>query len=340
MTSVGAIAPSGRIEERRALVSILVPAFNEEVSIRELHKKLSTVLDALPVRTEILFVNDGSSDGTLGVLESIRASDPRVAVLDLSRNYGKEIAMTAGLDYARGDAIIIMDADLQHPPELLPEFIKYWREGYDVVYAERTSREDESALKKIMSDLFYSLLGRISDIQIPKDAGDFRLLSRRAVQAVGGLREHHRFMKGLFAWIGYRQKAVPYYPDARFGGTTKWNFWQLWNFAIEGMTSFSTGPLKVASYLGSAVACFALLYGLYIIAMKLLFGDPVPGYPSIMVVILFLGGMQLVFIGIIGEYVGRIFNETKNRPLYFVNAHLPAESERDVGASRDVGFQR
>jgi glycosyltransferase involved in cell wall biosynthesis len=338
MTSVEAIAP--RIEEGRALVSILVPAFNEEVGIREMHKKLSAVLDVLPVRTEILFVNDGSTDGTLAALESIRASDPRVAVLDLSRNYGKEVAMTAGLDHARGDAIIIMDADLQHPPELLPEFIKYWRDGYDVVYAERVTRDDESALKKLFSNLFYSLLGRISEIQIPKHAGDFRLLSRRAAQAVGGLREHHRFMKGLFAWIGYRQKAVPYYPDARFAGTTKWSFWRLWNFAIEGMTSFSTGPLKIATYLGSVVACFAMLYGAFIIALKIFFGNPVPGYPSLMVVILFLGGVQLVFIGIIGEYVGRIFNETKNRPLYFVNTHLPARSARDASASQDVGFKR
>jgi glycosyltransferase involved in cell wall biosynthesis len=292
------------------------------------------VLAALALPAEVIFINDGSTDGTLHVLQEIRAKDSRVAILDLSRNYGKEIAMTAGLDHARGDAVVIMDADLQHPPELIPEFVKYWREGYDVVYAERASREDESRLKKTLSNVFYSLVGRLSDINIPKDAGDFRLLSRRAAEAVRGLREHHRFMKGLFAWIGYRQKAVPYRPEQRFSGVTKWSFWRLWNFAIEGVTSFSTGPLKIATYLGVLVAMFATLYGLFIIGNTLVFGNPVPGYPSLMVVILFLGGVQLIFIGIIGEYIGRIFNETKNRPLYFVNSHFPAEVSDDKASDR------
>jgi len=321
-------------ESVRPTLSILVPAFNEEGGLREFHKKLSEVLATLALPAEVIFINDGSTDGTLQVLQEIRAKDSRVAILDLSRNYGKEIAMTAGLDHARGDAVVIMDADLQHPPELIPEFVKYWREGYDVVYAERVSREDESRLKKTLSNVFYSLIGRLSDINIPKDAGDFRLLSRRAAEAVRGLREHHRFMKGLFAWIGYRQKAVPYSPEQRFSGVTKWDFWRLWNFAIEGVTSFSTGPLKVATYLGVLVAMFATLYGVFIIGNTLVFGNPVPGYPSLMVVILFLGGVQLIFIGIIGEYIGRIFNETKNRPLYFVNSHFPAEVSDDKTSDR------
>ena len=288
------------------------------------------MLETLPVRTEVVFVNDGSVDRTLDVLEELRAVDSRVAILDLSRNYGKEIAMTAGLDHAHGDAIIIMDADLQHPPELLREFIKYWQEGYDVVYAERISRRDESAAKRTLSNAFYFMLARMSDIKIPQHTGDFRLLSRRAADAVRGLREQHRFMKGLFAWIGYRQKSVPYSPDPRFAGETKWNLWRLWNFAIEGVTSFSTGPLKIATYVGLFIALFAVLYGLFIIANTIFFGNPVPGYPSLMTVILFLGGVQLVFIGIIGEYVGRIFNETKHRPLYFINRHLPASVDQDA----------
>jgi glycosyltransferase involved in cell wall biosynthesis len=278
------------------------------------------VLAKLGMDWEIVYVNDGSRDGTLDVLHKLEAHDPHVAIVDLSRNFGKEIALTAGLDYSRGDAVVVIDADLQDPPELIPELIAGWREGYDVVYAKRTARDGETYLKKATAHLFYRAIQAMTRFRIPEDTGDFRLLSRRAVESLKKLREQHRFMKGLFAWIGYPQKAVAYRRDPRFAGETKWNFWKLWNFAIEGITSFTIGPLKIATYLGLLVALFAFAYGAWIIVKTLLFGNDVPGYPSLMVVILFLGGVQLVAVGILGEYVGRMFDETKGRPLYLVNA--------------------
>jgi len=307
-------------------LSILVPCYNEQESLTELHRQLAEVLGELPYQAEIIFVNDGSTDNTLSILRDLHAADSRVAILDMSRNYGKEIAMSAGLDHARGDAVVIIDADLQHPPRLIPEMVEYWRQGYDVVYAVRRSRKDESFLKKTMSNMFYNMLKRISNVSIPAHSGDFRLLSRRAADAVRRFREQHRFMKGLFSWIGYPQKAVPYQPDSRFAGQTKWNYWRLWNFAIEGITSFSTAPLKIATYLGFLAAFSSFCYGIYIVMDTLFYGNPVKGYPSLMVVILFLGGIQMMFIGIIGEYIGRMFDETKNRPLYFINSHSPSRA--------------
>ena len=311
-------------------ISVLVPCYNEEASLHEMHKQLSAVLDELPYDSEIIYVNDGSTDSTLSILQGFHDSNARVALLDLSRNYGKEIAMSAGIDHADGDAVIIIDADLQHPPKLIPEMIKYWLEGYDVVYAVRISRKDESLIKKTMANIFYNMMKRISHVSIPEHSGDFRLLSRRAADSIRAFREQHRFMKGLYAWVGYPQKAVPYQPDMRFAGKTKWNFWHLWNFAIEGVTSFSTLPLKVATYLGFLSAAAAFCYGLFILVNTLLYGNPVKGFPSVIVVILFLGGIQMMFIGIIGEYIGRMFDETKNRPLYFINRHLPSDIPRKI----------
>ena len=308
-------------------LSVVVPAYNEEQSLAEFHKRLSAVLDGVDGASEILYVNDGSSDDTLALLNTLRESDPRVGIVDLSRNFGKEIALTAGLDHARGEAVVVIDADLQDPPELIPEFIERWKQGYDVVYAQRASREGESWLKKLTAHVFYRLIQRISRVRIPADTGDFRLLSRRAVEALKRLPEQHRFMKGLFAWIGYAQVAVPYHRDRRFAGKSKWSYWRLWNLAVEGITSFTIAPLKIATYAGLFTALAAFVYGLVIIYKTLVYGNPVAGYPSLMAVILFLGGVQLMTIGIIGEYLGRMFDETKGRPLYLVKDYRPPKNE-------------
>ena len=310
------------------ILSIVVPAYNEEEVLPEFHKRLTSVLEEVEGACEILYVNDGSSDRTLEVLNNFK--DPRVAIIDLSRNFGKEIALTAGLDHARGEAVVVIDADLQDPPELIPKFIEKWQEGYDVVYARRTARDGETFIKKITAKLFYRLIQGVSRVKIPEDTGDYRLLSRRAVEALKQLRETHRFMKGLFAWIGYPQIAVNYRRDPRFAGSTKWNYWHLWNFAIEGITSFTINPLKIASYLGLMTSIVSFTYALFVIYKTLAFGEPVQGYPTLMVVVLFLGGVQLMSLGVIGEYLGRMFNETKHRPLYFVNSFNPSTSLDDL----------
>ena len=305
----------------RPIFSVVVPVYNEELVLPEFHRRLTAVLDALEGTAEVVYINDGSVDATLALLSQIHHEDPRVGVVNLTRNFGKEIALTAGLDYARGEAVVVIDSDLQDPPELIPKLIAHWRDGFDVVYATRLRRDGETMLKKATAKYFYRLMKYMSRVEIPADTGDFRLLSRRAVDALCRLREHHRFMKGLFAWIGYRQTSVPYHRDPRFAGETKFNYWKLWNFALEGITSFTTGPLKVASYLGITTAVGAFLFGTWIIYKTLRFGDPVAGYPSLMVIVLFLGGVQLTTLGIIGEYLGRMFNETKRRPLYLVEAY-------------------
>jgi glycosyltransferase involved in cell wall biosynthesis len=310
------------------LLSVVVPAFNEAEGLRRFHDRLSAVLQDLPLQAEIVYVNDGSRDATLDVMRDLAAGDRRVAIVDLSRNFGKEIALTAGLDHARGDAVVVIDADLQDPPELIPELVRRWREGHDVVYAKRSARDGESWLKKLTAFAFYRLIQRAGRVRIPPDTGDFRLLSRRAVEALGSLREQHRFMKGLFAWIGYPQVAVPYRRERRHAGKTTWNYWRLWNFALEGITSFTAAPLKLATYLGLVTALAAFAYAALIVYKTLMFGDPVRGYPSLMVVVLFLGGVQLITIGILGEYVGRMFDETKNRPLYLVQEYRPAADAR------------
>lgn len=316
------------------LLSIIVPAYNEEAVLPEFHRRTAAVLDGLDMDAEVIYVNDGSKDGTLQVLRQLRAQDPRVGIVDLSRNFGKEIALTAGLDVARGDAAIVIDADLQDPPELIPELLRMWQEGHDVVYAQRESRAGESVTKKATAYAFYRLIQRMSRVKIPADTGDFRLLSRRALDALKQLREQHRFMKGLFAWIGFPQVGVPYRRDPRFAGDTKWNYWRLWNFALDGITSFSIAPLKVASYLGLSIAAFAFFYAMWIIAKTLIWGDPVPGFPTLIVVVLFLGGMQLTFLGVIGEYLGRMFDETKRRPLYLLNSLELPDKPRSSRANR------
>lgn len=308
-------------------ISVIVPAYNEELVLPEFHRRIAAVLDRLDYRSEVIYINDGSKDNTKVVILNLREQDPRVALIDLSRNFGKEIAMTAGLNYSQGDAVIIIDADLQDPPELIPKFIQRWQQGYDVVYAKRTSRQGESFLKKFTAHMFYRVIGKLNRVDIPADTGDFRLLSRRAVEALNGLPEHHRFMKGLFAWIGFPQIAVEYKRDPRFAGDTKWNYWKLWNFALEGITSFTIAPLKIASYIGLTVAFVSFLYAIWIIYKTLTYGDPVAGFPTLITVILFLGGLQLMTLGVIGEYLGRMFNETKRRPLYYVQDYLSSNIE-------------
>lgn len=307
-------------------ISVVVPVHNEQDVLGVFHARLSAVFDGLDLGFEVVYVDDGSTDDSLKLIETLRQVDPRVSIVSLSRNFGKEIAMSAGLDYARGKAVVIIDADLQDPPEVIPQLVSRWREGYDVVYAKRVEREGETYLKKVTAHVFYRIINKMSDVWVPEDTGDFRLLSRRAVDALKKCREQHRFMKGLFAWIGYAQIAVPYQRASRFSGQTKWNYWKLWNLAIEGITSFSISPLKMATYFGLTVAFFAFLLAVWVVIKTLLFGDVVRGYPTIMVTMLLLGGTQLMAIGILGEYLGRVFNETKRRPLYLVDLYSPAEN--------------
>jgi len=314
-----------REREEVSLISIVVPAYNEDDVIFEFNRRLSIARQDLSAPSEVIFVNDGSSDNTLALLRALKGADPTIGIIDLSRNFGKEIALTAGLDHTRGDVVVVIDADLQHPPELIPKFIARWREeDADIIYGQRVSRAGESGTKKLSSRAFYRVINALSGRLIPIDAGDFRILSRRAVDALGALRERHRFMKGLFAWIGYRQIPMAYETDLRFAGASKWNYWKLWNFSIEGITSFSIAPLKVATYVGLVVAILAIVYGFYMIIRTIIFGNPVPGFPSLLVAILFFGGLQLIFLGIIGEYLGRTFNEVKQRPLYLVRQWDPS----------------
>lgn len=304
-------------------LTVVVPAYNESEGLRDFHVRLAAVLDGLDLETEVLYVDDGSRDDTYAVMRALRASDPRVSTLKLSRNFGKELALTAGLDHVDADAAIVIDADLQDPPELIPTFVRHWREGYDVVYGTRASRAGETGFKKLTASGFYRVMERLSATPIPRDTGDFRLLSRRALDALKQVRERQRFMKGLFTWVGFRQLSVVYHRDPRHAGETKWNYWKLWNFAIEGITSFSGAPLKLATYFGLLTAVVAFVFGLWVLGKALWLGDPVRGYPSLMVVVLFLGGTQLMALGVIGEYLGRLYVESKQRPLYLIDEYHP-----------------
>jgi len=312
-------------------LTVIVPCFNEEATLPLLHGRLVAVLDRLDAEARILYVDDGSRDRTAALVDAFASQDPRVALLKLSRNFGKEVAMSAGLDHADADAVVLIDADLQDPPELIPELVARFREGYDVVYAIRRSRAGESWLKRATASAFYRVIGRLSRTPVPEDTGDYRLLSRRAVEALRQVREQHRFMKGLFGWIGFRQVGVEYDRAPRAAGETKWNYWRLWNFALEGITSFTSAPLRVATYIGLASAALAFVYAIAVIVKTLLYGDPVAGYPSLMVVILFIGGIQLMALGLIGEYLGRLYFEAKRRPLYLVDRYETPRADR--GAS-------
>jgi len=300
-------------------ISILIPAYNEQAVLDKLYARITTLADITKgYEFEFFFVNDGSKDKTLEMIKGYAETDARISYLNLSRNFGKEIAMIAGLDHVIGDAVVIIDADLQDPPELIPEMVSWWEKGFDDVYAKRSSRLGESWLKKATSKMFYTTLQSVTRIPIQKDTGDFRLLDRRAVEALKQIRESQRYTKGYFSWIGFKKKEITYKRDARAAGQSHWNYFALANLAIEGIVSFSIAPLRIATFLGGFVAFATFIYLIYIVIRTIFFGTDLAGYPSTMAVILFLGGAQLLSIGIIGEYVGRIFNETKNRPLYLI----------------------
>ena len=317
---------------QKQTISILVPCYNEEAVLHEFYKRTVAVVDSVEKYDfELIFVNDGSGDRTLEILQELRRRDKRVSYVELSRNFGKEIAMIAGIDYLQGDAAVIMDADLQDPPEMIPEMIAYWEQGYDDISAKRRSREGETFFKKWSSHAFYRILQKMSDIPVQTDVGDFRLLDRQCLNALRMIRESQRYNKGLFSWIGFKKKEILFDRDARAAGKTKWNYWKLTNLAVEGITSFTIAPLRLASFVGCILALLAILYMAYIVVRTFFFGDRVPGYPSLVSIILFIGGVQLFFLGIIGEYLGRIFNESKSRPLYLVkdyNGEVVVEQRR------------
>jgi glycosyltransferase involved in cell wall biosynthesis len=308
--------------KNRKKISILIPAYNEQEVLRHLYERLHKLAGETPnYAFEFLFVNDGSRDKTLEVIKAYAAKDPRVSYINLSRNFGKETAMIAGLDNVHSDATVIIDADLQDPPELIPKMIELWEQGYDDVFAKRKSRAGEPWLKRITSSLFYKTLQKSTHIPIQQDTGDFRLLDKRCVEALVQFRESQRYTKGIFSWIGYKKKEIEYDRDPRMAGETKWNYFKLINLAIDGITSFTTAPLRISSVLGILVSFSAFIYIIYLVVRTTLFGTDLAGYPSMMAVILFLGGVQLLSLGVIGEYIGRIFNESKNRPLYFIEEY-------------------
>jgi polyisoprenyl-phosphate glycosyltransferase len=302
------------------VLSVIAPVKDEEEAIAPFVARVSAVLDEIADggNWEILFVDDGSTDETIGVIATAHFREPRVRAISLSRNFGKEAAITAGLEHARGQAVVPMDVDMQDPPEVLIEMVAKWREGYEMVFGVRRNRASDSLPKRLTADLYYRAHNRISKDRIPINAGDFRLLDRKVVEAIRKLPERNRFMKGLFAWAGFRQTAVEYDRVERSIGATKFNYWQLWTLALDGITSTSTVPLRIWSYLGGLIAVFALGFASFLVIDTLIFGNPVPGYASIMVSVLFLGGVQLISLGVLGEYVGRILTETKQRPLYVV----------------------
>jgi polyisoprenyl-phosphate glycosyltransferase len=301
-------------------LSLAVPMYNEEECLDVLFARVEKALDATGLDYEIVCVNDGSRDGTLAGLLRHRARNPRIVVVDLSRNFGKDIALTAAIDHCTGDAVIPIDADLQDPPEVIPQLIEKWRAGADMVLALRENRENDTLAKRTMARLFYKLFNKVTTVPIPDDAGDFRLMSRKVVDALKTLPEGNRFMKGLFAWVGFKTDSVYYVREMRSAGKTKFSFWKLWNFAIDGFVSFSSFPLRVWSYIGAAISLVSLIYAVYLVVRTLFYGCDVPGYPSLMVAILFMGGVQLISLGVIGEYLGRVYNETKRRPLYLARA--------------------
>ena len=299
-------------------LSIVCPVYNESTVIKLFLETLIPVLQKSGETYEVIFINDGSSDDTLHVLQTAKTQYPTMRIINFSRNFGKEAALTAGLDVSRGDAVIPIDVDLQHPPELILEFLDKWREGYDVVAGKRLSRTGEHPLKKLSARLFYDIHNKISDIEIPSDIGDFRLMSRKVVDAVKQLPENQRFMKGIFAWVGFKTAIVEYYQEERAGGESSFNGWKLWNFALDGITSYSTVPLRIWFYIGIMVSLFSFLLGAAMVIEGLVYGIEVPGYISTITMILFLGGIRLMGIGILGEYIGRLFSEAKRRPIYII----------------------
>ena len=312
-------------------VTIIVPAYNEEESLPFLYERLEKLINEnTNYEFEILFVNDGSKDKTIDLIKEYREKDKRINYVDFARNFGKEIAMIAGLDYATGDCVIFIDADLQDPPELIPEMIKYWEEGYDDVYAQRRSRKGETWLKKFTSKMYYRVLQKLTKVEIQKDTGDFRLLDRRCVNALRKMRETGRNSKSMFSWIGYKKKAIFYDRDPRVAGSTKWNYAKLINLAIDGITSFTTSPLRISTYIAIPTFLALLVYFIYVIVKCIRLHVAIQAFQAIILLILFFAGIQILLFGIVGEYLGRIFNESKHRPLYLVNEYNGIREENEI----------
>ena len=318
------------------LISIVVPVFNEELGLQPLVDRLLPVLEADRTPFEIIFVNDGSRDGSLDELKRLHAADTRLKLLSFSRNFGKECAIAAGLAHAKGEAVILMDSDLQHPPETLTEFLAHWREGYQIVYGQRLDRRTDGPVRRFSSHVFYRLFRMMTKTALPRDAGDFRLLDRKAVDALNRLGERARYNNGLYAWIGFRSIGVPYAVGERSVGTTKWSPRRLAHFAIDGLTSFSTVPLKVWSYLGLLVSLIALAYATWFLVKTMIFGVDVPGFPTLVISIMLLSGAQLISLGVIGEYLGRVYDEVKARPLYIVAEEIGFEASAEDSRAKSV----
>lgn len=311
------LRPDGGAEPRPE-ISIVVPMYNEEDALDEFFETIEPVLNQLGVCWDIVCVNDGSRDSTLEALLRHCNRDGRVKVLDLTRNFGKEAALTAGLEHASGRAVVPIDVDLQDPPSVIGEMLEKWRQGYDIIYGVRISRDTDSVAKRLSAKCFYRLINFLSPTKIPENTGDFRLMDARVVEDLLRLRERNRFLKGLFSWVGYRYTSVEYDRQPRAAGSSKFSYWKLWNFALDGITAFSTVPLRIWSYVGLVVAALSFLYGFFLIVRTLIFGIDVPGYASMMAVILFLNGLQMVSLGILGEYIGRLYQESKQRPIYLI----------------------
>lgn len=308
-------------------LSVIIPVHNESANIAPLCERLLPVLNRVAPAWEVVFVDDGSRDDTLEIIRDVSRREPRIGAVSFSRNFGKEIAIAAGLDHARGDAVVIMDADLQHPPEMIETFVEKWREGYQMVYGQRTDRSEETRIKRGFAQLFYQLFSRFGEISLPEGAGDFRLIDRKAVEVLKTLGEKARFSKGLYAWVGFKGAGVPFVVEERRFGTTKWSFRKLFRFAFDGIAAFSTVPLRVWTYLGFLVSFLSIATALFFLVRTLLFGTDLPGFPSLIVSIMFFSGIQLMSLGIIGEYVGRIFAEVKRRPLYVVAERVGVAAE-------------
>ncbi|RLA68216.1 MAG: glycosyltransferase [Epsilonproteobacteria bacterium] len=300
-------------------LSILVPCYNEENVLESFLTSITTVMTTLHMHYEIIFINDGSTDDTLNKLLELKVKNKHIKIINFSRNFGKEAALTAGLDHAEAEAIIPIDADLQDPPYLIVDFVRYWKEGYDVVLAKRIDRSSDNRFKRLSAKYFYRLHNIIGQ-KIPENVGDYRLMSKKVVNAIKQMPENQRFMKGIFSWVGFKTKTLEYTREERVSGNTSFSVWKLWNLALEGITSFSTMPLRIWLYIGTLVSSLSFIYGSFIILRTLLHGTDLPGYASLLVAILFLGGLQLIGIGVLGEYIGRIYMESKNRPVYIVES--------------------
>ena len=315
--------------EKTPVISVVVPIYNEEKGLDALFSRLEPILNQTGESWEIVCVNDGSRDNSIELLRKHSARNPNIKTINFSRNFGKEAAMTAGIDYATGNAVIPIDADLQDPPELIPEMIKKWREGFKVVLATRNARAGETFMKKFTANMFYKIIGKIADIRIPPNTGDFRLMDKQVIDVIKKLPERNRFMKGIFAWPGFSTTTIYFDRDPRHSGVSAWSFWKLWKFALDGIFAFTSAPLKIWMYIGFAISLFAFVYALFLILRTLINGVDLPGYASIMTAVLFLGGIQLISLGVIGEYISRIYNESKGRPIYIVAEAIGFDAEKN-----------